>query len=162
MQTIEDLLGEHPFLAGLDRGTIALLSGCAANVHARPGEYLFRQGEDADHFYIIRYGVVAVEVHQPARGPIVIDTLETGETLGFSWLVEPYRYLFDARAVESTSAVSLDGVCLRAKCEADPRLGHELLKRVTRTMYERLHASRVRMLDLYGTSGPGATDVRAR
>jgi CRP-like cAMP-binding protein len=157
MRTIDELLREHPFLADMDEATIALMAGCAVNVHVRPGEYLFREGEPADHFYVIRRGVVAVEVHQPARGPLVIDTVEAGEILGFSWLVEPYRYLFDARALQDTSAVSLDGVCLRGKCETDPRLGHELMKRVARTMYDRLHASRVRLLDLYG-----GADVRAR
>jgi hypothetical protein len=76
--------------------------------------------------------------------------MEDGEVLGWSWLVPPYRYFGDARAVTPVSATALDGTCLRGKCDADPELGYELLKRVTTVMYRRLECARVRMLDLYG------------
>lgn len=153
MRTMDELLAEHPFFVGLDEDTVALLSGCATNVHWRPGEYLFHEGEAADRFYVVRHGAVALEVHRPGPGTVVIDTLGEGEMLGFSWLVDPFRYLFDARAVEQTSCVSLDGLCLRGKCDTDSRLGYELMKRVAHTMYERMLAAQVRLLDLYGASG---------
>ena len=53
--------------------------------------------------------------------------------------------------MDSTSVVSLDSACLRGKCEADPRLGYELVQRVAQVMYHRLEATRVRLLDLYGS-----------
>jgi CRP/FNR family transcriptional regulator, cyclic AMP receptor protein len=65
-------------------------------------------------------------------------------------LVPPYQWRFDTRAVESTLAYALDGKCLRGKCEDDPRLGCELLKRVAAVVAERLHATRLQMLDVYG------------
>ena len=70
--------------------------------------------------------------------------------LGWSWLVPPYRYFGDARAVTPVSATVLDGACLRGKCEADAELGYQLLKRVTTVMYQRLESARIRLLDLYG------------
>jgi hypothetical protein len=70
--------------------------------------------------------------------------------VGWSWLIPPYTWLFDARAVEPTGAVSFDGLCLRGKCEEDPRLGYELMKLVSQVMFSRLVAARVRLLDLYG------------
>jgi CRP/FNR family transcriptional regulator, cyclic AMP receptor protein len=70
--------------------------------------------------------------------------------VGWSWLVPPYRWVFDARAVAPTSAMAFDAVCLRGKCDADPALGFDLMQRVARVMYERLQAARVRLLDLYG------------
>ena len=150
METMEELLGGHPFFAGLDTSAIQLIAGCAANVHFAAGEYVFGEGEPANQFYVIRHGRVALEVHSVTRGPLVIDTMEDAEVLGWSWLVPPYRYFGDARAVTPVSATVLDGACLRGKCEADPVLGYELLKRVTTVMYERLQSSRVRLLDLYG------------
>src|SRR5438046_2229348 len=48
-------------------------------------------------------------------GPLTIDTMEEGEVLGWSWLVPPYRYFGDARAVTPVSATALDGDCLRGK-----------------------------------------------
>jgi CRP-like cAMP-binding protein len=152
MRTIEQLLPEHPFFAGLDESAIRLLSGCATNAHFHPGEFLFKQGGPAEHFYIVRHGSVAIEVHNPAQGTVVIDTAGDGEVIGFSWLVPPHRYVFDGRAIDETSAIRFDGTCLRGKCEADPALGYALMQRVATVMYERMQAARVRMLDLYGSS----------
>ena len=80
--------------------------------------------------------------------------------MGWSWLVPPYRSTFDARAAEATGVVAFDGACLRGKCEQDPRLGYELMQRVSKVMNGRLVAAQVRLLDLYGTRG--ATDAASR
>ena len=149
--TMEELLAAHPFFAGLGDGAIQLIAGCASNVHFGAGEYIFGAGEAASRFYVIRHGRVALEIHSPTRGPLVIETMEEGEVLGWSWLVSPYRYFADARAVTPVSATALDGTCLRGKCEADAELGYALLKRVTDVMYQRLQSTRVRLLDLYGS-----------
>jgi CRP-like cAMP-binding protein len=147
MQTIDQYLPEHPFFQGLDADTTDLLSGCAVNVHARPGEFLFREGTPADHFYVLRRGRVAIEVHTPARG-VELDELADGDVVGWSWMVPPYEWTFDARAITDTSALAFDAACLRAKCEADPVVGYELTKRFVTVMNQRLQSARVRMLNL--------------
>lgn len=151
MRTIEEYLPENPFFAGLDESAIALLAGCAVNVRVAEGDMLFREGEPADLFYVVKSGRVAIEVHAPA-GRIVIDTADEGDVVGWSWLVPPYHWTFDARAVAPTSAFAFDAVCLRGKCAADPVLGFALMQRVSHVMYERLQAARLRLLDLYGAS----------
>jgi CRP-like cAMP-binding protein len=155
MRTIDDLLHEHPFFAGLDTETLQLLAGCAANRHARAGQYLYREGEPADVFYVIRHGLVAIETQPAVGGPVVIETVDDGQVLGWSWLIPPYQWLFDARAVESTSTVVFDGACLRGKCDDDPHLGYDLMQRVAQVMYGRLQAARIRLLDLYAVPGGG-------
>jgi CRP/FNR family transcriptional regulator, cyclic AMP receptor protein len=150
METMEELLGRHPFFAGLDADAMRLIAACATNVHFAEGVDIFGEGEAASRFYVIRHGRVALQYHSPARGPLILDTMEEGEVLGWSWLVSPYRYFGDARAVTPVSATALDGACLRGKCETDAELGYQLLKRVTAVMYQRLQSSRIRLLDLYG------------
>ncbi len=152
MRTIEQYLPEHPFFAGLDGDALAIVSGCATNVSFAPGEFLFRQGQPANQFFVVRRGRVALQIHGPAVGTMVVDTADAGDVVGWSWLVPPYHWLFDARAVEPTGAVSFDGACLRGKCEDDPRLGYELMKAVSQVMLSRLTAARVRLLDVYGTA----------
>jgi CRP/FNR family cyclic AMP-dependent transcriptional regulator len=149
VQTIENYLPEHPFFAGLDEPTIALIAGCAVNAHVRPSEFVFREGEPADTFYVIRNGRVAIQMRQPT-GSVVLDAAHAGDVVGWSWLVPPYRWSFDAVATEDTRVIAFDGACLRGKCEADPALGYELLQRVVQVMSSRLHSARVRLLDLYG------------
>lgn len=155
MRDIAQYLPDHPFFAGLDADDLALVSGCATNVSLAAGEFLFHEGEPADRFFVVRRGRVAIEVHAPGAGTVVVDTADAGDVVGWSWLVPPYRWLFDARAVEATGAVAFDGRCLRGKCEEDPRLGYEFMQRVTQVMFERLVAARVRLLDLYGAAGAG-------
>jgi len=153
METLEPLLAEHPFFKGLEPHHIRLLVGCASNVRFNPGEFLFREGEEANKFFVIRYGKVSVEVYQPQKGPLTIQTLGDGDVLGWSWLVSPYQWRFDARAMELTRAIALDGKCLRGKCEDDHGLGYELLKRFAGMIADRLEATRVQLLDIYGTHG---------
>jgi len=149
MRTIADYLPEHPFFAGLDEPWIDLVTGCATNLHVRPGTHLFQEGGPADTFYVVRRGRVAIEVATPT-GPCVTQTVHEGDVIGWSWLVAPYRWTFDARAVEETSLIAFDGACLRGKCDDDPALGYALLQRVVRVMSASLHSARVQLLDLYG------------
>lgn len=150
MRTLEDILLRHPFLKGLDQKYLKLIVGCASNVRFRAGEFIFREGEEANHFYIIRHGKVALEAFSPERGAITIQTIGEGEILGWSWLFPPYHWPFDARAVELTRAIALDGKCLRNKCEQDHDLGYELMKRFAYIMDQRLQATRLQLLDVYG------------
>jgi CRP/FNR family transcriptional regulator, cyclic AMP receptor protein len=150
METLEPLLAEHPFFKGLEPGYVGLIVGCASNVRFNPGEFLFREGEEASRFYILRSGKVAVEAFAPQRGAITVQTVGDGEILGWSWLIPPYCWHFDARALELTRAIALDGKCLRAKCEEDHGLGYEFLKRFSHIVAQRLEATRLQLLDVYG------------
>ena len=150
METLERILSEHPFFKGLEEPYLQLLVGCASNVRFNAGEVIFREGEQANKFYLIRQGKVAVETFAPSRGPIIVQTLGEGEVVGWSWLVAPYRWRFDGRAVELTRAIALDGECLRGKCEEDHNLGYELMKRVAHVMEKLVEATRLQLLDVYG------------
>ena len=150
MRTLASVLAEHPFFAGLEPRYLELLAGCASNVRFNAGEFVFREGEAANQFYLIRHGKVALEIFVPERGPVTIQTIDAGDVLGWSWLFPPYRWHFDARAMELTRAIAFDGQCLRSKCDEDHDLGYELMRRFARIITERLQATRLQLLDVYG------------
>jgi len=157
MRGLETLLADHPFFRDLAQADVQFIAGCGSNVRFDPDQYIFREGDPMDRFYLIRHGRVALEIGSPDRGRLTIGTLGEGELLGWSWLVPPYRSSSDARAVELTRATMFDGACIRGKCEADPRLGYELLKRVAQILGQRLQATRLQLLDVYGArAGSGA------
>lgn len=147
---IETVIREHPLFSGLGEETLTLVAGCARNRHFPAGAYLFREGETADEFYLLRAGRVALEVAAPGQGTVTILTLGAGEIAGVSWLVPPYRWRHDARAIDEVRATSVDAACLREKCEAEPKLGYELMKRMMPMLLKRLHTTRLQMLDVYG------------
>lgn len=150
LRSLESVLADTPLLAGLDSSELALLAGCAGNVHFAAGEQLFRRGDQADTFYVVRQGSVALEAFVPTRGPLMIETIGAGEVLGWEWLFAPYRRYLDARALTVVRATGFDGACLREKCEDDPALGYDLMARFAQVLIERLQWTRLRLLDMYG------------
>jgi len=146
---IEQALARHPFFEGLDNRYVKLLAGCGAAVNFQAGQYVYREGDEVNEFYIIRRGRVALEIHVADRGPVTIQTLGEGDVLGISWLVAPYRAVFDVRAVDLTRTTAVYAGCLREKCEKDPSLGYELLKRFASVLGQRLQATRLQLLDVY-------------
>lgn len=153
MHTLDELIARAPLFAGLPADDLALIAGCAKNVAFAEGHLLFREGEPADTFFLIRHGRVALELHTPARGGIVIETLGPDDVVGWSWLFEPYRWHFDARAAMPVRAIAFDGACLRGKCDDDRELGYELMKRFGQVMIDRMQHARLRLLDVYGGVG---------
>jgi CRP/FNR family transcriptional regulator, cyclic AMP receptor protein len=149
METLERIIAEHPFFADLDAQYTDLLIGCASNVRFDPGVYILKEGEEANAFFLIRHGRVAVEIYAPQRKPTIIETLGEGEILGWSWLLPPYHWRFHARAVEPMRAIALDGKCLRTKCEENHDLGYELLKRFAKIIERRLEAVQLQLVDVY-------------
>jgi CRP/FNR family transcriptional regulator, cyclic AMP receptor protein len=150
MVAIDDLLSGHPFFKGLKPEHLALVAGCGQNVHFDAGAYLLREGEAADRFFAIRAGSVVIEAYVPSRGPVALQTLGENDIVGWSWLFPPHVWQFDARAREEVRATAFDGACLRTKCDADPTLGYELMKRMARLVSSRLEATRRQLLDVYG------------
>jgi CRP-like cAMP-binding protein len=151
---IDELLAGHDLFTGLDAATLTLLAGCAANAAFAAGETLFVEGAPADCFWIVRHGRVALEVSSPGAGQPIIETLGPGSVVGWSWLVAPYQWRFDAIAQETTRAVVFDVGCLRTKMDSDPRVGYQLMSRFVPVIVDRLQATRLRLLDLYGST-PG-------
>lgn len=151
MKSIDALLDEHRFFDGLPSATLELIAGCATNVHFAADQPVIAENDPADYFYVVRSGKVAIEIETPRKGPQTIETVGAGQLLGVSWLVPPHRWTFGARAVESTSAIAIDAACLRQKCDADPELGYEMLRRFSTLVRDRLQNTRLRLLDLYGS-----------
>jgi CRP-like cAMP-binding protein len=152
-QTLEPLLRGHAFFADVEPGYVSLLVGCATNVVFPDGAFIFKEGASADTFFLIREGRLSLEIAVPGRGTLVVQTLGPGDVAGFSWLVEPHRWSFDGRVIDRVRAIQMDGACLRGKCEEDPRLGYELMRRCAALASHRLSATQLQLLDVYGHAG---------
>ncbi len=108
---------------------------------------IFRADEPAHGFYLIEKGTIALEGWVMEHGPIVTDIVNAGEALGWSWLFPPYRWHFDARVVESATAIYLDGDILRQHYKEDLTLAHDLSQRICGVMVHRLQATRRKLIE---------------
>jgi CRP/FNR family transcriptional regulator, cyclic AMP receptor protein len=149
MKTLEEILARHPFCNNLPPTYFPLLIECGVIERFRPGEQIFKKGYDAEHFYLIHRGKVALETaYVPGEGLITIQTLSAGEALGWSWLFPPHQWHFSARAVEPTEAVVFKADALRKKAKETPAFGYDLALRVGGIMLRQLQATRIRLLDI--------------
>jgi CRP/FNR family cyclic AMP-dependent transcriptional regulator len=155
MLSPEEAIAQAPVFCGLAPAQLDLIRGCSRPERAETDALLLHEGEPADTFYLIRAGAVALEVHSPG-GPLLIQTLHEHEVVGWSWLFAPYRWQMDGRAIRECSLVAFDAACLRAECQADHELGYELMSRFAAIICERLQATRLQLLDVYGHAAASA------
>jgi len=140
-----------PFFAELSQAHLGQLCAAGQPISYRAGERIFTEGDAAERFWLIETGSATLDLRVPGRGDQVIETLVEGSVLGWSWLHPPYRWQFGAVAREALGTVVFDGVSVRERCDADPAFGYAMLRLFTPVITERLHATRLRLLDLYAT-----------
>lgn len=149
-KTMFERLEAHPFLRGLAREHLETLVNFAMEVKYQPNEVIFKEGDPANRFYLIENGRVAIESGHGAYGTLLIQELHKGDVLGWSWLYPPYKWSFDAKAIDETTAIFLYGTRIIETCDNNPALGYELMKRMAPTIINRLQATRRQLLEARG------------
>jgi len=117
------------------------------------GNVVFRQGEHAEKFYLLLSGRVSVEIPSVYGPSIQIQNLGAGQILGWSWLISPYQWDFQAKVEEDAEMLEIDGKTLLEYCETNPKFGYKLLSSFTVLMSQRLHSARQRMMDEWNPPG---------
>ncbi|GAA1244227.1 cyclic nucleotide-binding domain-containing protein [Streptomyces aureus] len=144
-----------PVLDDLPTGSRERLLRLGRDVSFPAGALIFEEGGRADRFWIIRGGSVALSLHVPGRRPPTVETLGPGDLLGWSWLFPPYEWHLGAEASSTVRADEFDAATVRVLCGEDLALGYALARAVAGVIADRLKATRLRLLDLYGPPGSG-------
>ena len=153
MNTLETTIATHSFTKEINPRFLHLLNECATFERFGAGQQIFQETFEADRFYLIHSGRVALQTFVPAKGVTTIQTVGAGEALGWSWLYPPYRWHFSAVAVEPVEAAGLCARTLRDRMQENHEFGYEIAMRVGQVMLERLQATRLRLLEMYGVPG---------
>jgi CRP/FNR family cyclic AMP-dependent transcriptional regulator len=144
-RTLAVALSDHPFLSSIPLASLRRLAAHAQTQTLAAGHELFREGDTADRFYLVRHGLIRLEVEVPGRGRVEVESIGADSALGWSWLFSPYRWHLSATAIERTSTVVFDADVLRAVMASDPVLGYELMRRFAAVIFDRLQATRLRL-----------------
>ena len=139
----------HPFLQGLPVDLVQAIARLSELRTFPAGERVVREGDPATHAFLLVDGKVGIEIAGPGRPSLIIQTLGAGELFGWSWLLAPYHWRFDARALKPTRAWTVDGPGLRALLDSRPDFGYLFLRRMLPIVTERLEHTRLQLLDLY-------------
>lgn len=152
-QSTTEYLSAHEFFTGFSDDILKFLSECASTREIKKGQILFQQGEYADKFYVVRNGCISIRIPAIIGPNLVIQTLGKDQVLGWSWLISPYRWNFQAMAEEDSELLQFDGTAILPKCEQEPKLGYELLKKFAGLMSMRLDVARQKMMDEWNPAG---------
>ncbi|MGZ8928224.1 MAG: Crp/Fnr family transcriptional regulator [Methylobacter sp.] len=154
-QTTTEYLSAHEFFSGFSYDVLKFLCQCASTHEIKKGQTLFRQGENADKFYVVRSGRISIQMPAIMGPPLEIQTLGKPQVLGWSWLIPPYKWSFQAKAEEDAELLMFDGIALLARCEQEPEFGYVLLKKFAALMSLRLDEARRKMMDEWNPAGFG-------
>jgi CRP-like cAMP-binding protein len=149
VESLARALKEHALLQELAPEHIEFVSGCTKNVRFKEGEFLYREGDQADQVLLIRSGKVSLELDAAQRGVVVLETVHSGAVLGWSAVFPPHRWNMDARAARDVLVFSIDGKCLRDKLEQDHGFGYAFTRMMLRVVHRRLERLRLQQLDVY-------------
>ncbi|HZC70778.1 MAG TPA: cyclic nucleotide-binding domain-containing protein [Jatrophihabitans sp.] len=150
MYTTEEL-ARFPLLADLTESQLERVGSLGHTVTFATGHRIIEEGRPADRCWLIRSGRVALQTPLPNNAASTVQTLGPGDVLGWSWLLAPYRWRFDGVATEPVEAIEIDAVQLREFATHDCRLGYPLAMRLLEALADRLHGTRARLIDMYGS-----------
>jgi CRP-like cAMP-binding protein len=149
-EAIADRVQHHPFFEGMDPTLVCAIAAKAEVRQYGVGDMLAREGRPAEEFFLVLDGKVALEIGGADRSVITVETLGRGELLGWSWLVPPYHWRFDARATKPTEVIAINAATARYALAAHPALAYQFLMKLLPVVGERLENTRVQLLDIHG------------
>jgi CRP/FNR family transcriptional regulator, cyclic AMP receptor protein len=161
-EALARMLADQPFLSAIPISSLRRLAGHVQTQDFPAGHVLFREGATADRFFLVRQGLVRLDIDVPGRGSVPIETLSADAALGCSWLFAPFEWKLSAITVKRTKVLVFDAAVLRTLMAADPVLGYELMRRFASVMYDRLQVTRLRLsqetadVPTAGVAGPWA------
>lgn len=93
-------------------------------------ETVFRQGDIANRFYMVKMGKVLLEQRIAEKVTVSVGSIKPGFAFGWSTMIEEGNYTTDAVCAEPCEIFSMRGNKLRALCEKDPYMGYLLSRRL--------------------------------
>ncbi len=117
------------------------LESIARVEQAAKGERLFRHGDAADTFYLVKDGRFALTIQVRALDEhfeLPVEEKVAGEALGWSALVEPHRSIYSAYCTQSGSVVAFSRGDLEQLLSSDPNLGQRFLRNLNQLIGSRI------------------------
>ena len=146
-----DTLRDIDFLEGFDDEYLEMIATVAEPVDFDSAKVIFREGDVAEHVYLIASGSVSLEICAPAIGCRRILTIDEGNLLGWSAVLGHSRLTATARTLSPTKALRINTSQILTLCEHNPRFGYQFMRRVGHGLAKRLKAARLQLLNVFGS-----------
>jgi len=150
---IKQVLSDAPVFQGMNSEYVERLAAYALEREVENGTCLFRSGDPAKHFYLLIEGHISIEIPAVSGPTLQVQRLQPVRVLGWSWLLPPFKWSFNARAEVDSTVLEFDGAAVLKECESDPEFGFEVIKRFSGLMAERLDAAHKKMMEQWSPAG---------
>lgn len=124
---IADSLLRSRIFAGLPAADIAEISSFSTVRHFEKGEYLFREGETCEGFFVVQRGVINVHRVSAAGKVQVIHVFHCGDSFAEAALISSEGYPASARALTSSAVILIPKTQFVAQLRKRPELALRML-----------------------------------
>ena len=150
---IQEMLAQAPAFSGLSTDILDRLARHASEIEVPRGQCVFKSGETASSFFLLIEGEVSIQIPAVTGPTLHVQRLTPVRALGWSWMLPPYKWSFNALVESDAKLLEFDGKAILAECEEDPAFGYQIVKRVSGLMAERLEAAHRKMMDQWSAPG---------
>ena len=145
--TVKQVLKDCVLFSGLSDNELEKVASSTVEKQYEAGATIFATGDNADELFVIQEGRVAVQMTLPKSGTqasrrITVDVVTRNEIVGWSAIVEPYKYTFTAVCMQKTIVLSISGDKLRWLLRDNPKIGYEVMKGLARVIAAGLNDTR--------------------
>lgn len=139
----------HPLFKDMVISDVERLGQVISEERFDPGAIILREGQPADRVYLVCSGKVAIDLPLPNRNALTIATSGAPAVIGWSWIFPDHQWHFQARAMEPTRTIVIDGKGLLEMFERDHAFGYETIRRISRMIHDRLQSTTQQLLDAF-------------
>ena len=129
-------LQQGDFFWRMDKGFVKKAMELSTKASFAEGDFLFHEGDRADHFYILLTGRVKLSLCKSEK--VVYMARQAGEIIGWSSLTEREAYSASGRCVESTNLLKIESTRFLNLLHDEPSSGLALFKRISTMLGNRL------------------------
>jgi len=152
MMISPEVLRRFPLFAGQSFYMIDEIAMISKEVVISANEWLFHENDDANYFYLILEGEIALTLYLHSKGVgkhlKTTSALTKGQIFGWSSLVPPHHYKMGARAERDTTLLQIDGKALSQLFDDNPEYGYPFMKKIAEEISDRLEYKIIQVLSL--------------
>ena len=127
----------------LDESQLNILLSHSSVESFPEGKTIFRQGDEANHLYILVEGMVDLSAKTGEKFDFLTSKVEKeGAAFGIPSLIEPFRYNVTATSLKLSKVLVINAGRVKMDMEKDPKMGMEIMKNLASIYFNRLNEMR--------------------
>ena len=116
---------------------IEALSNASSSFSCKAGDFIYRGGMKAAHFYTVLKGKVALYLSGSGSTNALIDELGAGNMFGSCISFQLKNYSLTAKCIEDCELLKIDAQVLKRMMDKDPVMGYAIQSRISQIYFKR-------------------------